>query len=126
VDAFEYAIRKDVRNNPIIREVDEERQRALWRSALIVAFLTAAALFWAWQRAQLLSYGYEMQELLEQQAAEHEELRRLTLEYEMLRSLPSLRTRASQLGFVAPSMDDAFIVERAAPAAPDRSIVARR
>ena len=29
---FEYAIKKDVRNNPIVREVDEARQRQLWRS----------------------------------------------------------------------------------------------
>ena len=25
-EAFEYAVRKDVRNNPIVREVDSERQ----------------------------------------------------------------------------------------------------
>jgi hypothetical protein len=30
---FEYAIKKDVRNNPIVREIDEERQRQLWRTA---------------------------------------------------------------------------------------------
>jgi hypothetical protein len=29
---FEYAIKKDVRNNPIIREVDRTRQRQLVRS----------------------------------------------------------------------------------------------
>ena len=38
---FEYAIKKDVRNNPIVREVDEARQRELWRSAAIGAFLVA-------------------------------------------------------------------------------------
>ena len=32
MEAFEYAIKKDVRNNPIVREVDEARQRELWRS----------------------------------------------------------------------------------------------
>ena len=31
-ESFEYAIRKDVRNNPIVREVDEARQRELWKS----------------------------------------------------------------------------------------------
>ena len=30
---FEYAIKKDVRNNPIVREVDEARHRQLWRTA---------------------------------------------------------------------------------------------
>ena len=34
---FEYAIKKDVRNNPIVREVDEARQRQLWRTAGIGA-----------------------------------------------------------------------------------------
>ena len=31
-EPFEYAIRKDVRNNPIVREVDEARQRELWKT----------------------------------------------------------------------------------------------
>ena len=29
---FEYAIKMDVRNNPIVREIDRSRQRELWRS----------------------------------------------------------------------------------------------
>ena len=29
---FDYAIKKDVRNNPIVREVDAARQRQIWRS----------------------------------------------------------------------------------------------
>ena len=43
MEAFEYAIRKDVRNNPIVREVDEARQRELWKSVGIAAFLLGAA-----------------------------------------------------------------------------------
>ena len=31
-EAFEYAIKKDVRNNPIVREVDERRLREQWRA----------------------------------------------------------------------------------------------
>ena len=42
-DAFEYAIKKDVRNNPIVREVDRDRYREMWRSAAIGAFLAEAA-----------------------------------------------------------------------------------
>ena len=33
MEAFEYAIKKDIRNNPIVREVDEARVREMWRSA---------------------------------------------------------------------------------------------
>ena len=46
---FEYAIKKDIRNNPIVREIDEERQRQLWRTAAISAVLVIVLLFSAWQ-----------------------------------------------------------------------------
>ena len=45
----EYAIKKDVRNNPIVREVDlaqrQEFRRNVWLGVLVVATL----LFSAWQ-----------------------------------------------------------------------------
>ena len=58
---FEYAIKKDVRNNPIVREVDEARQRQL----LAVARRSAASwssvlLFSAWQHFELLQHGYKI------------------------------------------------------------------
>ncbi len=46
---FEYAIKKDVRNNAIVREVDESRQREMWKSAGVGAFLVGVLLFSAWQ-----------------------------------------------------------------------------
>ena len=42
---FEYAIKKDVRNNPIVREVDEARQRALFRSTVVFGLLVVVVLF---------------------------------------------------------------------------------
>ena len=42
---FEYAIKKDVRNNPIVREVDSERQRQLWKSLGIGGLLVLVVLF---------------------------------------------------------------------------------
>ena len=50
---FEYAIKKDIRNNPIVREVDQARQRQLWRSMGIGVFLVAVLLFSAWQHFEL-------------------------------------------------------------------------
>ena len=44
---FEYAIKKDIRNNPIVREVDQARQRELWRSLVIGVVLVAVLLFYA-------------------------------------------------------------------------------
>ena len=44
MESFEYAIKKDVRNNPIVREVDETKQRELWKWAGIAAFLVMVLL----------------------------------------------------------------------------------
>ena len=67
---FEYAIKKDVRNNPIVREVDEARHRALLRSTLVFGLLVVVVLFSVWQKFQLVSHGYAMETLQKQRAAE--------------------------------------------------------
>ena len=83
---FEYAIKKDVRNNPIVREIDEARQRQLRRSLAIGGVLVAVMLFSAWQNASLVQHGYRLQRLQEQMEAEKVINRRLRLEVETLRS----------------------------------------
>ena len=57
---FERDIKRDIRNNPIIREVDQARQRELWRSVGIGVFLVAVLLFSAWQHFELLQHGYRI------------------------------------------------------------------
>jgi hypothetical protein len=42
---FEYEIRKDFRNNQIVREVDERRLRDLWQSLGIGILLVLVLLF---------------------------------------------------------------------------------
>ena len=76
---FEYAIKKDVRNNAIVREVDESRQREMWKSAGVGAFLVGVLLFSAWQHFELLRHGYQIEELQRQRAAEEEINRRLSV-----------------------------------------------
>ena len=56
-EPFEYAIKKDVRNNPIVREVDEARHRELWKSVALAAFLVVVLLVSAWQHFELLRHG---------------------------------------------------------------------
>src|SRR4029078_2442699 len=72
MEAFEYAIKKDVRNNPIVREVDEARQRELWTSIAIAGFLVVVLVLSAWQHFELLRHGYEVEELQRQRSAEEE------------------------------------------------------
>jgi cell division protein FtsL len=124
---FEYAIKKDVRNNPIVREVDEARQRQIRRSLWIGLLLVAVMLFSAWQNAALLQHGYQLQRLREQAAAEEAIKRRLLLEIEVLRAPQRIEALAKRLNLVAPSREQAIVLERVTPAAPpDKSVVAAR
>src|SRR5688572_14975606 len=124
---FEYAIKKDVRNNPIVREVDSERQRQLWKSLGIGAVLVLVLLFSVWQNFQLIAHGYALQRLQEQKAAEIEINRHLQLEVETLRSPERIEERAKELNLVTPPRDQAIVIERVPPTTPaDSSIVAAR
>ncbi len=127
-DTFEYAIKKDVRNNPIVREVDHTRQRELWRWVGISVVLVGVLLFSAWQHFELLRHGYRVEQMQRQRAAEEEINRHLRLEIETLRSPSRIERMATQnLHMVAPSSADASVIERVTQTpAPPRSAVARR
>ena len=125
---FEYAIKKDVRNNPIVREVDEARQRQLLQTLAIGGFLSLVILFSAWQRFALLGHGYEMQRMQQERAEQEEINRHLRLEIETLRSPARIeRLAMGRLRMVAPGPDDAAVIERVVPSTPPpRSVVALR
>ena len=129
MESFEYAIKKDVRNNPIVREMDEERQRELWKSVGVAGFLVVVLLFSAWQHFELLRHGYQAEEMQRQRATEEETGRRLRLEIDTLKSPRRIESIATeQLHLVTPSRDEAIVIERVLPADPPAasSIVAHR
>jgi cell division protein FtsL len=128
MEPFEYAVKKDVRNNPIVREVDEARQRELWKSVGIAGFLVVVLLFSAWQHFELLRHGYQVEEIQRERATEEEATRQLRLEIETLKSPARIEALATQkLRLVAPSRDEAIVIERVVPAEPPaKSIVAWR
>jgi cell division protein FtsL len=128
MEAFEYAIKKDVRNNPIVREVDEARQRELWKSGGIAALLVLLVLFSAWQHFELLRHGYQVEEMQREKAEQEEIGRQYRLEIDTLRSPRRIEALATQqLHLVPPGAADAIVIERAVPAdAPSPSVVARR
>jgi cell division protein FtsL len=128
MEAFEYAIKKDVRNNPIVREVDETRQRELWQSIGVAGFLVLVLLVSAWQHFELLRHGYQVEELQRQRSAEEETSRRLRLEIDTLKSPQRIESLAlEQLHLVTPNREEAIVIERVVPAEPPAaSVVARR
>ena len=124
----EYDIRRDIRNNPIEREIDRVRQRELWRSGGVGVCLVAVLLFSAWQHFELLRHGYEIEQMEQNRALELELNRHLRLEIETLRSPRRIEQIATEeLNLVAPTPAEAQVIERIAPAAPpDRSVVVSR
>ena len=127
-EPFEYAIKKDVRNNPIVREMDETRQRELWKSVGVAGFVVLAFLFSAWQHFELLRHGYRIEEMQRQKTAEDDASRRLRLEIDTLRSPKRIEALATeQLHLVVPARDEAIVIERVVPADPPaKSVIARR
>lgn len=125
---FEYAIKKDVRNNQIVREVDDERQRQVWRSLGIGGVLVIVILFSAWQHFELLQHGYKIQRMQQQRAVQEEINRHLRLEIETLRSPVRIeRIATKDLHLVTPGRNQAIVIERVTPSAhPEKSIVAAR
>ena len=127
-ETFDYAIRKDVRNPTIVREVDERRQRQLWTSLAIGAVLVVVVMFDAWQHFELIRQGYAIEAAQKALTEEREVARHLRLEIETLRSPQRLeRVATGQLGLVLPKAADTIVLERVLPSEPPaRSVVASR
>jgi len=127
-EPFEYAIKKDVRNNPIVREVDSARHRELWKRVAVAGLFVVILLSWAWQQFDILRHGYRLEEMQRQRAAEEETARQLRLEIETLKSPKRIEELATQkLHLVAPTRDEAIVIERVVPAEPPaRSVIAQR
>src|SRR6202140_259461 len=104
MEAFEYAIRKDVRNNPIVRDVDEARKRGVWTSVGIAWLLVLVLLLSAWQHFELLRHGYKVEERQRERTAQEDISRQYQLEIETLRSLKRIEALATApLHLVAPA-----------------------
>jgi hypothetical protein len=113
----EYAIKKDIRNNPVVREVDVQHKRQLMRTVGIACAVVAMLLFWAWVRFGIVESGYEVSALQTQLAVETARNRQLRLEVEMLRAPQLIERQATRdLKMVAPTPATTLVIERPAAA----------
>jgi cell division protein FtsL len=127
-ETCEYAIKKDVRNNPIVREIDRERNREMVRSVGIGVFLVVVLLFWAWQQFELRRNGYRLEQVQQERAVEADVNRHLRLEVQTLQAPERIeRIALNRLRMVAPRAEDASVIERVIETPPPpRSVVASR
>jgi hypothetical protein len=121
----EYAIKKDIRNNPVVREIDRQQTREFLRTGGLTALIVAMLLFSAWQHSRVVRSGYEVERLRKDEAAEAALNRQLRLEVEMLQAPGSIAQRAGdELHMTAPSAHDTIVIERALADVPSRAVVA--
>jgi cell division protein FtsL len=126
---FEYAIKMDVRNNPIVREIDESRQRELWRWVAIGVSLVIVVLFSLWQRFTVIRVGTEIEQMQHALQEEREVNRQLRLDVETLSAPRRIAKLAAgrPLNMVMPDQASTLILERATVTTPpSTSMVANR
>ena len=128
---FADLVSPQIRNVPIVRELDGVRQRELRGSLILAVALVAVLLFSVWQHFELLQHGYRTEQMRQEYARQQELNRHLRLEIETLRSPARIeRVATGQLQMVVPAGDRELLVERvvgeAEPEAPESSIVATR
>lgn len=127
-DDFADLVSPQVRNAPIVHELDKTRQREM-RGALVLAVpLVAVVLFSVWQHFELLQYGYRIEQLRQEYSRQQELNRHLRLEMAALRSPARIeRVATGQLRMVMPAGDDERVLERVSEApAVDQPVVAMR
>jgi hypothetical protein len=120
-----FSVKKDIRNNPVARELDG-RQKREFRTVVALAGLTVALLlFSAWQHYKVLEYNIAIEDLHRKQVAEETINRQLRLNLETARAPQHIDQRArTELGLVAPAARDTLIIERTHGRAPSASVVA--
>ncbi len=124
----EYVLRKPVQNRPIVREVDQARQRDLVRTATGGACVLATVLFTAWMHLDGRRLAKESVDLATARSRHMEVRRHLELELQSLESLARVQTIATrQLRMKAPTRETSAVIERVTVTpSPSRSVVAAR
>ncbi len=120
-----FLLSKQVRNEQLVRELDNKRHRELFMVALTGLVLTAAVLAFAYPHFEMIRLGYRMEELRENQEELVEAKRHLELQRATELSPSRIEAIATeQLGMVYPDgshlltlepFETATIVERPDP-----------
>ncbi|MEO8070832.1 MAG: hypothetical protein ABI652_05485 [Acidobacteriota bacterium] len=121
----EYAIRKDIRNNPVVREVDAHERKEFRRTLLLATLCVALVLFSAFQHFRILRSGYDGESLRREIAAEQVINRQLHLNLETQRAPQQIEKRARDLGLVPPALADTVVIERVPMTSPSGAVVAQ-
>ena len=126
-DDFSDLVSPQIRNAPIVRELDKVRQRELRGSLILAVLLVAVLLFSVWQHFELLQYGYRIEQLRQEYSRQQELNRHLRLDIEALRSPARIESIAvGQLRMVMPRDTEELVLERVSETPAGPTVVAMR
>jgi hypothetical protein len=109
---LEYAIKKDIRNNPVVREVDLDHKRQLMRTVGLTVLVVAMLVFWAWQRFDMVKDRYDESKMRAELNLELERNRQFRLEVDTLLAPQRVETEATRdLHMVAPTQATTLLLE---------------
>jgi len=123
---LEYAIKQDIRNNPVVREVDVEQKREFIRMLAWAAVMFVMLMIALLPKVTTVTTSYRVEDLRDDLAREEAFYRKYHLEMEQLLRPQLLEHRAKvELGLVEPTENDTLVIERVPPSPPaNRAIVA--
>ncbi len=123
---LEYAIKQDIRNNPVVREVDVEQKREFIRMLAWAAVMFVMLMIALLPKVTTVTTSYRVEDLRDDLAREEAFYRQYHLEMEQLVRPQLLEHRAKvELGLVEPTENDTLVIERVSPSPPaNRAIVA--
>jgi cell division protein FtsL len=121
----EFTLRKDIRNNAVVREHDTRQKREFRRWLWLATVAVGLLLFSAWQHYEIVNHNILIEDLKQDIAQEEVVNRRLHLNLETLRTPQQIEARARrELGLTAPTDKDTIVIERSRTSPADRSMVA--
>ena len=121
----EFAVRKGIRNNPVLREVDSRHRGDLRRYMLLVGLSVAVLLFSAWQREGVRAHASSIDTLSKSRADEDALNRQFRLYLETLTAEPEIARRARALGLREPLLTESIVIVLAPESAPATGVVAQ-
>ena len=121
---FEHAIKMDVRNNPIVRELDQARQRELWRWMVVGGALVGVILFSLWQRFSVMRVATQIESTDRDLAQARDLERRLRLDVERLSAPRRIEQLALRAHMVRADRTTTRIIVRPAAASGGEQVAA--
>jgi hypothetical protein len=120
-----FAIKKDVRNNPVFREADRRQKREFVRRLAWFILAVAAVIFSVRQQNAIRLAGYDIERLSAELQREQAMNRQLQLNLETLEAPRKVEDRAAALGFRPPTLEETLVIERVPDSNPPGAVVAR-